>query len=216
MTIECESSRKYLRVRIDENLTWRDHIYICNWKKAKNFELLYQGKNYLDENSLTQINFAYIHAYLNYADIAWTSSYKTKLKTVQSKQKHALRIIFNHSKTSPCEPFFLNLNVLNVYQIIIFQSVQFMYKIKNKDTPDIFLKLFDVPCHPYPTNFSLINFSVPGTFLKATRFAVSVRCPILCNNCLSKNEKVIDNFLLFRQRAKERIMEESTAANFFQ
>ena len=159
-------------------------------KKAKNFELLYQGKNYLDENSLTQINFVYIHAYLNYADIAWTSSHhKTKLKTVQSKQKHALRIIFNHSKTSPCEPFFLNLNVLNVYQIITFQSVQFMYKIKNQDTQDIFLKLFDVPCHPYPTDFSLINFSVPGTFLKATRFAVSVRCPILCNIASQKTKK---------------------------
>ena len=36
------------------------------------------------------------------------------------------------------------------------------------------------------------------------------------NNCLSKNEKEIDSFLLFKQRANEKIMELSSAANFFQ
>ena len=92
---------------------------------------------------------------------AWASTHKTKLKKVQSKQKHALRIIFNQSKTSPSEPLLPNFNVLNVYQINIFQSVQFIHKIKNKNVPRIFLKPFSVPCHAYPTNFSLINFSLP-------------------------------------------------------
>ena len=91
-----------------------------------------------------------------------------------------------------------------------------MHKIKNKNVPHIFLKLFDVPCHAYPTNFSLINFSVPRTFLKTTWFTISARGPLLWNNCLSKEEKEIDNFLLFKKRAKEKIMELSTAANFFQ
>ena len=81
-----------------------------------------------------------------------------------------------------------------------------MHKIKHKDTPNIFLKLFGVPCYAYLTNFSLINFSVQGTFLITTRFAISVRGPILWNNGLSKNEKEIDNFLLFKQCAKEKIM----------
>ena len=44
---------------------------------------------------------------LNYANIAWASTHKTKLKRVQSKQKHALRITLNQSKTSPSEPLFL-------------------------------------------------------------------------------------------------------------
>ena len=91
-----------------------------------------------------------------------------------------------------------------------------MHKIKNKNIPHIFPKLFDVSCHDYPTNFSLINFSVPRTFLKATRFAISARGRLLWSNCLSKEEKKIDNFLLFKKRAKEKIMELSTAANFFQ
>ena len=175
-----------------------------------------QGKHYLDDNCLKQIYFAYIHAYLNYANIAWASTHKTKLKKVQSKQKHALRIIFNQSKTSPSKPLFLSFNVLNIYQINIFQSVQFMHKIKNKNVLHIFLKLFDVSCHAYLTNFSLINLSVPRTFLKTTRFAISAGSLLFWKNCLSQEEKEIDNFLLLKKRAKEKIMELSTAANFFQ
>ena len=138
-----------------------------------------------------------------------------KLKKIQSKQEHALRIIFNQSKTSPCEPIFLSLNVLNVYQIKIFRSVQFMHKITNKTVRQISLKLFDLPCHVYPTNFSLINFSVPRTFLKTKPFATSARSSLLWKNCLSKEEKEVDNFLLFKKRAKEKIRELSTVANFF-
>ena len=78
-----------------------------------------------------------------------------------------------------------------------------MYKIKSSNVPHIFLKLFGVPCHAYPTNFSLINFSVSRTFLKTTRFGISARGELVWNNCLSKNEKGIDNFLLFKKSAKK-------------
>ena len=47
-----------------------------------------------------------------------------------------------------------------------------MHKIKNKNVPHIFLKLFS---HAYPTNFSLINLSVPRTFLKTIWFPIPVR-----------------------------------------
>ena len=108
LTVEHESSIKFLKVSIDENLTWRDHVHTVENKNAKNIGFLYQGKHYLDKHCLKQIYFAYIHAYLNYANIAWASTNKTKLKRVQSKQKYALCIIFNQCKTSPFEPLFLS------------------------------------------------------------------------------------------------------------
>ena len=138
MIIERESSIKFLEVTINENLTWRDLIHTVENKIEKR------------RNTLP---------YQYYANIAWASTHKTKLKKTQSKQKHALRIVFNQFKPSPSEPPFLQLNVISVYQINIFQSVQFMRKTKNKNTTHIFRKLFRVTCHAYPTNFSLINFS---------------------------------------------------------
>ena len=44
---------------------------------------------------------------------------------------------------------------------------------------------------------------------------MSARDPILWDNSPSRKEKEIDNFLLFKQRAKEEIVKLSTAANFF-
>ena len=123
---------------MDENLTWKNHIHAVENKIAKSIGLLYQGKHYLDDKCIKQIYFTYVHVYFNYANIAWASTYKTKLKKVQSKQKHALSIIFHQSKTSPSEPLFPSLNALNVYQINIFQSVQFMHKIKIKKMFHIF------------------------------------------------------------------------------
>ena len=52
--------------------------------------------------------------------------------------------------------------------------------------------------------------------LKTTLFAIQARSPILWNNCLSKSDKEIDDFLLFKQRAEEKIMELSTVNNFVQ
>ena len=151
-------------------ILWRDHIHIV--EITKNIGLFCQGKHYLDKHCLKQIYFAQIHTYLNYVNIAWSSTHKTKLKKVQNEQKHALRIIFTQSKTLSSEILFLSLNALNVYQINIFQSVQFMHKVINKNTPHIFLKLFGVPCHYYLKNFFLINLSVPRKFLKSSPFAI--------------------------------------------
>ena len=47
VTVERESSIKFLGVWIDENLTWRDHIHTVENKIAKNIEPLYQGKIFL-------------------------------------------------------------------------------------------------------------------------------------------------------------------------
>ena len=45
LTVERETSMKFLGVWIDENLTWRDHIHIIENETAKNIGLLYQGKH---------------------------------------------------------------------------------------------------------------------------------------------------------------------------
>ena len=90
LTVEHESSIKFLGICINENLTWRDHIHTAENKIAKNIVLLYQEKYYPDENYLKQIYFAYKHAYLNHANIAWTSTHKTKLKKKSKVNKNML------------------------------------------------------------------------------------------------------------------------------
>ena len=80
---------------LDEHIAWNDHIHAIEKKLAKNIGLLYRARQFLDKESLKTIYFSYIHSYLNYANIAWTSTYFTKLRAINYQQKHAVRIIFN-------------------------------------------------------------------------------------------------------------------------
>ena len=68
--------QKFLGVLLDENITWKSHICSVQKKHAKNIDLLYRAKYLLDESSLKTVYFSYIHSYLNYANIAWASTYK--------------------------------------------------------------------------------------------------------------------------------------------
>ena len=80
--IERASSIKFLGVMLDEHISWIDHVRTVENKIAKNIGLLYRVSQFLDEDSLKTAYFLYIHSYLNYANIAWASTYVTKLKRV--------------------------------------------------------------------------------------------------------------------------------------
>ena len=63
---------------VDENLTWNDHIHILENKLSKNISLLYRRKPYLDKNTIATLYFSFFHSYLNYGNIAWVSTNKSK------------------------------------------------------------------------------------------------------------------------------------------
>ena len=104
MKIERTSAIKFLGVLLNANITWERHICSVEKKLAKNIGLLYRAKWLLDESSLITICFSYIHSYLNYANLAWGSTYRTKLKTIHYHQKHASRIIFDQDKLTHSRP----------------------------------------------------------------------------------------------------------------
>ena len=71
---------KFLGVILDKDLTWRDHINTVETKIAKNIRLLYKARQCLNKECLKQLYFSYIYSYSSYANIAWASEHKAKLK----------------------------------------------------------------------------------------------------------------------------------------
>ena len=82
--IKRSSSTKFLRVLVDENLIWVDHITIVESKLSKNLGLLYKVKNYLDKKSTVSLYYSFIPSYLNYGNIALCSTSTRKLKKLAS------------------------------------------------------------------------------------------------------------------------------------
>ena len=62
-------SAKYLAVKIDENLKWKDQTYDTVSKLNRANALLYKIRNYVSFNTLKVIYFAIFDSYINYANL---------------------------------------------------------------------------------------------------------------------------------------------------
>ena len=75
------TSVKYLGVLIDGHLTWKEHMTVIENKVSKNIGVLYTARRVLDSTALKNLYFSFIHSYLNYGNIVWASTSRTRLKT---------------------------------------------------------------------------------------------------------------------------------------
>ena len=187
---------------LDEDIYWIDHVRTIENKTAKNIGLLYRVSQFLNEDSLKTVYFSYIHSYLNYANIAWASTYATKLKRVYLKQKHAVRTVFNKDKLTHSKPLFENLNALNLYQINTYQHLNFMPKLINNQISSIFSDLIKRPDHKYPTNFSQSSFKLKMYSSNSTKYSMSIRGLKSWNDIINKEEKDIQSYSLFLKKIK--------------
>ena len=139
------------------------------------------------------------------------------MKTINYKQKEAARIVFDEDRLCYSRPLLRRLNTLNVYQINLFQRINFMHRlcISNDDLPKQFNNTFKKPDHKYPTKFSICNYSWKKHSLKSSKFAVSYGGPNLWNEFLSNEEKKIESQILFQKRLKSKLLDmENKLSNF--
>ena len=189
--IKRENSVKFLGVIIEENLTWKNHIEVVENKISKNVGVLCRARHLLDFKNLLKIYFSFIHIYINYANITWASTFKTKLQGILKKQKHAVRITFHVNRFDHSRPLLKEMKALNVYQINLIQILKFMRKTKYGINPRIFLPKFSEVDHQNPTRFSQNSFYYKRSACKTTRFAITLRGPTIWNNFLSQHKKSI-------------------------
>ena len=172
-------------------------------------------RNFLMKHFFKKIYFLYIHSSLNYANIAWTCIHFSKLKTINYKQKQAAGIVFDEDRLCHSRPLLRTLKVLNVYQINLFQHVNFILRLSIDDLPKYFNKIFKKPNQKYPTKFSICNYSLKKYFLDSTKFAVSYRGSTLWNKFLSNEEKKIESQILFQKRLKSKLLGIENELSYF-
>ena len=91
--IKREFVTKFLGVYLDEFISWKHHINIVSTNACKSIGILYRTRCILSKFLRKQLYFSFINCYLNYANIAWASTNKSKLQALYRHQKHAARII---------------------------------------------------------------------------------------------------------------------------
>ena len=67
-------SVKYLGIKIDENLNWKQHIHDIARKLNRANALLFPIRNYVKKHILRTIYFAIFYSHINYANLIWNQN----------------------------------------------------------------------------------------------------------------------------------------------
>ena len=207
--IKRESSMKFLGVILDENLTWSQHLRMVENKISKNLGILYKTRAFIGIKNLKDLYHSFIHSYINYANSSWASTNAMSMKRIFNIQKHACRVILKAERRSPSKPLFEKLKFLSVYQINVYQILQFMHTAKLQKIPRCFSSFFKKDSHKYNTRHSRENYKVPKRTLKQTSYRIGFRGPYIWNKFLNSEEKRIMSFPSFKKVTKIKLLQQS-------
>ena len=177
---------KFLGVFIDENFTWGAQIDHVEKKVSKQIGIICRARKYLNNTAMKCLYNAFVHPYLNYCNIVWASTNKSKLAHIHRLQKRAIRIVSYADRPQHSRPLMIELGVLNKHEINICQSIVFMQKVRKNIVPSCLKQHFTEINHAYPTRYSEISFRENNNFSLISKFSITFRSPYIWNN-ISKN-----------------------------
>ena len=190
-------STKFLGVYLDENTSWKHYINIISTKVCKSIGILYRTRCILSKFLRKQLSFSFINCYLNYANIAWASTNKSKLQALYRHQKHAAKIINFKDRFTSAKPLLEQINAMTVYEMNIFQrhifqTLCFMYLCKNGNSPSIFKHIYTLkPINKYTTRSKNILFK-PLCKKNFAKFTLSYRGQHLWNKFVAPNNDLLE------------------------
>lgn len=213
--IKKESVTRFLGIYIDKNITWKYHIDFISTKLAKSIGILYKVRYYLNKQNLIQLYYSFIHSYINYANIVWGSTSKSKLRNLYHRQKHAMRLICFENRFSHSNILFKNVKALNVYELNVYNILCFMFRCKSEQPLFIFKDLFT---HKAINKYTLRNNNLiiePFCQTKFNQFCINYRAPYLWNKIVVPNFDLSISFSVFKTKLKNFILSTDNIYKYF-
>ena len=101
--VESSSTEKFLKIQIDSDLTFDEHIsFICN-KVVKKNNVLSRLANYMSFDKRSTVKKAFIESQFNYCPLIWMFHSRTLNNKINRLHEKALRIVYSDFKSSFCE-----------------------------------------------------------------------------------------------------------------
>ena len=132
---------KYLGIKIDESLNWKQHIHDIAIKLNRANALLYTIRNFVNRHILRTIYFAIFDTHLNYGNLIWGQNLNAVSRIVVLQNK-ALRIRNFHSRDSHSSPSFKSNHILKLEDKILIENTLFINKSLSNLLPPIFKNWF--------------------------------------------------------------------------
>ena len=106
---------KYLGVRVDNSLDWREQIKLISSKVSKALDLLKHAKNFLPESPLKSLYLSIVEPHFRYCCSAvWGCSGSCTLLELQKLQSRAASILTNSAFDAPSSPIMRSLGCMKI------------------------------------------------------------------------------------------------------
>ena len=159
----------------------------------------------------------FFHSYLNYGNIVWANTTKSKLRKIESQERQAVNAMPKNDNQgiTNSRTFMEENGILNVYKLNFYQVLNFMFRVHNETIPKSFQTKLQYIEHKYETRQSKDNFILPKRNTRITRFAISSRGPRIWNSLTNNPTKTIDFYPLLKSTIKENLLKLKTETNYF-
>ena len=127
----------YLGLKIDNNLTWDEHVNSIKSKISSVNFAIYRIRNILPPKQLWMIYHAHIISHINYQSPIWIGCAEYKLKEIQRIQNRTIKTIERKHRLTSTETLYTNRpnvkSIAYINTVVTIQKIK-MNKIKNNVT----------------------------------------------------------------------------------
>ena len=161
--LEQYYSVKYLGLIIDCFLSWHERIYHISSKISKSVNIIAKLKWHVTSQSLTSIYYALVYPYLTYGCLLWGNNYEALLSQLVRLQNKVVRIINNVPLLDHITPYYVNLGLIKLPDIIKLYTCQLIYDHVNIKSSNHNLSLVSEQ-HNYATRSASLQHLNPDSF----------------------------------------------------
>lgn len=131
--IEQVNWTKFLGIKIDSNLTWKQYITYINQKISKISRIFCKARHYISLKILQILYFALVYPNLHNGNRIWATAYQSTLEPLRKIQRKIIRIITFSGHRDHIVPLFKKLGILPLDEIYKEKTSLFMFRHSSSD-----------------------------------------------------------------------------------
>ena len=141
--IKRENKTKYLGIIVD-SLTWNEQIDFISTKIKRNVRMMKRVRDFIPKDSLITLYKSLVEPYFRYCNTVWGRCGKSYIDKLQTLQNIAARIVTRVSYQDTDHAILLReLEWLSISQMMEYDSLSLIYKIKNGHAPGHTRQMFE-------------------------------------------------------------------------
>ena len=153
INIESKQSLKILGMKVDNQLTWQNHISQIKQRTTNSIRNIARANNVLSLPSRLMLTNALVVPHYNYGDVIYDGCTARAAKDLERNQNYAARAMLGQSKFSSATQALHKLDWIPLYQRRRIHQGVFVHKaLRNRSSHHAINSISNLlPCHSYST-----------------------------------------------------------------